>query len=53
MRYRSRTDAEQYLFSKIREGGEGAWGDIPMIANTAEKIPDKDLRDMIAWIRSL
>lgn len=52
-RYRSRPDMADYLFKKIREGGEGVWGDIPMIPNTEEKIPDDELKTLIAWIRSL
>jgi cytochrome c len=52
-RYRSDTGAAEYLFQKVRAGGEGAWGDVPMVANTREKIPDDELRTLIAWIRSL
>lgn len=52
-KYRNRTDTGEYLFQKIREGGEGVWGDIPMIANTVEKIPDEELQTLIAWIRNL
>lgn len=52
-RYRSREDATEYLFAKVREGGEGEWGDIPMVANPPGKIPDPELRQLIEWIRSL
>jgi cytochrome c len=50
-RYRNVTSADDYLFEKVREGGEGIWGDVPMIANTPEKIPDGELRALITWIR--
>ncbi len=52
-RYKSRQDAAEYLFQKVRAGGEGVWGDVPMIPNTVEKIPDEELRTLLAWIRSL
>lgn len=52
-RYRGREDTADYLFAKIRAGGEGVWGDIPMVPNTEEKIPDEELKSLIAWIRNL
>lgn len=52
-RYRNDAQAAEHLFVKIREGGEGAWGDLPMVPNSPEKISDTDLKAMIAWILSL
>lgn len=52
-RYKSESDAPALLFEKVREGGEGVWGDIPMIANSPEKIPDADLYRVLAWVLSL
>ncbi len=52
-RYKNDSDAPALLFAKVREGGEGAWGDLPMVPNGPNKISDEDLRALIAWILSL
>lgn len=52
-RYRADSEAAQYLIAKIREGGEGAWGDIPMQPNGEEKISEEDLRLVVEWILKL
>jgi cytochrome c len=52
-RYRSDTVATQYLVDKIRAGGEGVWGDIPMQPNTTEKVSDGDLQAIVEWILKL
>lgn len=52
-RYKKDADAPDYLFGKIREGGEGVWGDLPMVPNSPEKISDADLKTLIGWILSL
>ena len=52
-RYKNDTEAASVLFTKVREGGEGVWGDLPMAANGPSKISDAELKNMIAWILSL
>ena len=52
-KYRKNGDAPSLLFDKVREGGEGVWGDIPMVPNGPNKIADADLHSAIAWILSL
>lgn len=52
-RYRGDAQAAERLFVKVREGGEGEWGDIPMQPNTEEKISDADLHALIDWILKL
>lgn len=52
-KYRADSDAPGLLFEKVREGGEGVWGDIPMIANGPEKISDADLQRVLEWVLSL
>lgn len=52
-RYRNDTDAPAMLFAKVREGGEGVWGDLPMVPNGPNKISDADLKVLIAWILAL
>ena len=46
-KYGTRTDAEAYLADKIRSGGQGLWGSIPMPAQT---LPDADLKAIAAWL---
>lgn len=43
-------DASAKLFDKVRKGGSGAFGPIPMSPNGPEKIADPDLKDAIAVI---
>ena len=38
------------LSDKVRKGGAGVWGPIPMPPNAAEKISDGDLKDVVGWI---
>lgn len=52
-RYRDDPLAVERLFTKVREGGEGEWGDLPMQPNDEKKISDADLRALLAWILKL
>jgi cytochrome c len=47
-RYKGRGDAAQMLEQKIRDGGAGAWGDIPMPPNPA--VPDAELHAIVQWV---
>lgn len=42
-----------YLMNKVREGGEGVWGDIPMAPNPPSKISDDDLKTLLEWILAM
>ena len=44
-KYRGRGDAAQMLEQKIRNGGAGVWGDVPMPPNPA--VPDAELRAIV------
>ncbi|MET0533665.1 MAG: c-type cytochrome [Steroidobacter sp.] len=52
-RYRGDLQAPARLFAKVREGGEGEWGDLPMQPNSEQKISDADLRALLEWILQL
>lgn len=52
-RYRDDAQAAARLFQKVREGGEGEWGDLPMQPNSKEKVSDADLQLLIEWILKL
>ena len=47
-KYQGNTNALVYLKNKIRHGGAGAWGVVPMPANT--KLSDAELSVLSAWI---
>ncbi|GAA6142004.1 c-type cytochrome [Hydrogenophaga sp. 5NK40-0174] len=43
-------DATAKLMEKVRKGGSGVYGPVPMPPNGADKISDGDLKDAIALI---
>lgn len=49
-KYRNDKGAEARLFEKVKNGGTGAWGPVPMPPNTA--VPDADIRALVKWILS-
>jgi cytochrome c len=50
VRYKGRTDALPYLSQRVRKGGPGNWGVVPMSANDVSKLSDADLRNLITWV---
>jgi cytochrome c len=50
-KYHGQKDAPQKLAEKVRNGGSGAWGQIPMPPNPG--LPDEDLHTIIEWILAL
>ena len=46
-KYAGRADAEAYLTSKIKGGGQGVWGTIPM---PAQSLPDNDAKALAVWL---
>jgi cytochrome c len=49
-KYKDQKDADAKLFDKVRKGGAGNWGTIPMSPNAPDKISDADLKTVITWI---
>ncbi|CAJ0795156.1 hypothetical protein LMG19083_02682 [Ralstonia psammae] len=47
-KYKGDAGAQAKLVKKVREGGMGNWGQIPMPANP--KIADADLNAVIEWV---
>jgi cytochrome c len=43
-------NAAEAMFAKVRKGGAGEYGQVPMPPNTPDKISDADLKALIAWI---
>jgi cytochrome c len=50
-KYAGDKNAPGYLAKKVKEGGKGVWGDIPMTPNAHVK--DADIKSIVAWILSL
>ncbi|HEX7218961.1 MAG TPA: c-type cytochrome [Burkholderiales bacterium] len=36
------------LQEKVKKGGQGVWGPVPMPPNAA--VPDKDIKELVEWI---
>ena len=52
-KYKGDAGAPARLFDKVRSGGSGVWGQVPMMAHPADKISDDDLKAAIHWILAL
>lgn len=50
-KYRGQKDAEAKLVAKVKKGGAGVWGSIPMPPNAA--VSDADVTTMVQYILSL
>jgi len=50
-KYRGQKDAAAMLARKVKNGGKGAWGQVPMPPNPA--VPDADLKKMLSFILAL
>lgn len=49
-KYRGQKEAPAQLAEKVRKGGKGVWGPIPMPPNGAEKISDAELKAALDWV---
>lgn len=49
---RGEPGAAAMLAKKVRDGGVGAYGQIPMPPNPASKISDAELKEIIDWVLS-
>ena len=49
-KYKGQADAPAKLFDKVRKGGSGVWGPVPMAPNPASAISDADLKAAIELI---
>lgn len=52
-KYKGDKNAAATLEKKVRAGGGGVWGPVPMPPNPKEKISDEDVKKIVAWILSL
>jgi cytochrome c len=49
-KYKGRADAVSFLSQRVRKGGPGNWGTVPMAANDVSKLSDADLKTLITWV---
>jgi cytochrome c len=50
-KYRGDKTAEAKLVEKVKAGGVGVWGQVPMPPNTTVK--DEDVKTLVKWVLSL
>src|SRR5438105_2556391 len=50
-KYRGDKAAEAKLVEKVKKGGVGVWGQVPMPPNTTVK--DEDIKTLVKWVLSL
>jgi cytochrome c len=50
-KYAGQKGVEATLADKVKKGGSGVWGQVPMAPNPT--IPDADLKALVAWVLSI
>ena len=49
-KYRNDSGAQAKLVAKVKKGGQGVWGQVPMPPNP--QVPDAELNSLVKWILS-
>ena len=49
-KYANDKGAEAKLFEKVKKGGQGVWGQVPMPPNA--QVPDADIHSLVKWVLS-
>ena len=47
-KYAGQKDAQTKLADKVKKGGQGVWGQVPMPQNAA--VPDADVQALVKWV---
>ena len=50
-KYKGDKTAEAKLVKKVKEGGTGVWGTIPMPPNA--QVPDADIKAIVQWLLAI
>jgi cytochrome c len=50
-KYKGQAGIEAKLADKVKKGGSGVWGPVPMAPNAA--VPDADIKKLVAWILAM
>lgn len=48
-KYKGQADAEAKLVAKVKKGGSGVWGAIPM-PPMSPQIKDEDIKTLVKWV---
>ena len=51
-KYKGDKTAEAKLIAKVKAGGSGVWGPMPMPANSPQ-VKDADIKTIVEWVLSL
>lgn len=51
-KYKGDKTAEAKLIEKVKKGGSGVWGPIPMPANSPN-VKDEDIKTLVQWVLTL
>ena len=51
-KYRTDKGAEAKLVDKVKKGGVGVWGQVPMPPNSPQ-VKDEDIKALVKWVLSL
>lgn len=47
-KYKGQAGIEAKLTEKVKKGGQGVWGPVPMPPNAA--VPDADIKTLVTWL---
>ena len=50
-KYKGDKTAEAKLIDKVKKGGSGVWGTIPMPPNA--QVPDADIKALVQWVLAI
>lgn len=50
-KYKGNKEAEAKLVEKVKKGGSGTWGPMPMPANSPN-VKDEDIKTLVQWVLS-
>ena len=50
-KYKGNAKAEALLIDKVKKGGVGTWGQVPMPPNA--NVPDADVKTLVKWVLSI
>lgn len=50
-KYKGQADAVAKLSEKVKKGGMGVWGQVPMPPNAA--VPDADVKKLVEWLLAM
>ena len=51
-KYKGDASAEAKMIAKVKKGGSGTWGPMPMPANSPQ-VKDEDIKSIVQWILAM